>query len=88
MNEIMGISRLRMGTDGIGITTLVTFYGCPLNCVYCLNPQCRDKNTVRAEYSPVELMKIIKIDDIYFRMTDGGVTFGGGEPLLYSNFIY
>lgn len=87
MNEIMGITRLRMGTDGRGITTLVTFYGCPLKCAYCLNPQCSDENTVRAEYSPKELIDIIEIDDIYFRMTEGGVTFGGGEPLLYSDFI-
>lgn len=88
MNEIMGISRLRMGTDGRGITTLVTFYGCPLSCVYCLNPQCNDKDTVRAEYSPEELMKIVEIDDIYFQMTGGGITFGGGEPLLYNDFIH
>ena len=88
MNEIMGISRLRMGTDGRGITTLVTFYGCPLSCVYCLNPQCNDKDTVRAEYSPEELMKIVEIDDIYFQMTEGGITFGGGEPLLYNEFIH
>ena len=27
---IFAISRLRMGTDGFGITTLVTFMGCPL----------------------------------------------------------
>ena len=27
---IFAISRLRMGTDGSGITTLVTFMGCPL----------------------------------------------------------
>ena len=30
-----------------------------------------------------ELMK----DDIYFKATNGGVTFGGGEPLLQSSFI-
>ena len=35
---IFAISRLRMGTDGSGITTLVTFMGCPLQCKYCLNP--------------------------------------------------
>lgn len=87
MNELMGISRLRIGTDGKGITTLVTFYECPLNCAYCLNPQCHDKNTVKAEYTPEELFDVVKIDDIYFQMTSGGVTFGGGEPLLSGNFI-
>ena len=29
----------------------------------------------------------MKIDDIYFRATNGGVTFGGGEPALQSAFI-
>ena len=28
--SILGVSRLRIGTDGNGITTLVAFHGCPL----------------------------------------------------------
>lgn len=59
--------------------------GCPLKCAYCLNPQCSDENTIRAEYSPKELIDIIEIDDIYFRMIEGGVTFGGGEPLIHKH---
>ena len=39
---IFAISRLRMGTDGSGITTLVTFMGCPLQCKYCLNKKCHE----------------------------------------------
>lgn len=39
---VFGISRLRIGTDGKGITTLVTFMGCPLNCKYCLNDFCHE----------------------------------------------
>ncbi|WP_410492028.1 4Fe-4S cluster-binding domain-containing protein [Bacteroides xylanisolvens] len=31
-----------MGTDGHGVTTLVYFMGCPLNCAYCLNDRCHD----------------------------------------------
>ena len=37
---IMGVERLRINSDGDGVTTLVGFYGCPLKCRYCLNPQC------------------------------------------------
>ena len=33
----MGIDRLRIGTDGKGVTSLVTFYGCPLYCNSPLN---------------------------------------------------
>ena len=31
-----------MGTDGSGITTLVTFMGCPLKCKYCINQKCHE----------------------------------------------
>ena len=42
---LIGISRLRMGTDGHGVTTLVAFHDCPLRCKYCLNPQSLSTNT-------------------------------------------
>ena len=84
---VMGIDRLRMGTDGNGITSLVTFYGCPLKCKYCLNPQChRDISTVKLS-RPDDVYEIVAIDELYYLATEGGVTFGGGEPLLYSDFI-
>lgn len=84
--DIMSISRLRMGTDGEGVTTLVGFYGCPLNCKYCINNQCHS-DCVRASYLPRELFDILYKDEPYYLMTDGGVTFGGGEPLLQAEFI-
>ena len=34
------------------------------------------------EIYPEELYNHVKQDDLYFRATGGGVTFGGGEPLL------
>ena len=86
MSRIIGIARLKIKTDGDGITTLVGFSGCPLHCRFCLNDQCHDPN-VGKEYSVDELVKLVSIDSIYFGMTRGGVTFGGGEPLLHSEFI-
>ena len=84
---IMGIDRLRFGTDGKGITTLVTFYGCPLNCYYCLNPQCH-RHIVDSMYlRPEEVFNRIAVDELYYLASSGGVTFGGGEPFLYSDFI-
>ena len=38
--------------------------------------------------TPKELYDEVKIDALYFLATGGGVTFGGGEPLLYPQFLY
>ncbi len=88
MSDIMAISRLRMGTDGKGITTLVGFYGCPLKCKYCANDYCHKFGTVRADYTAEELIKVLSVDEPYFLMSGGGVTFGGGEPLMQAGFIH
>lgn len=85
--EIMGINRHRMGTDGKGISTLITFYGCPLNCKYCLNPQCKSESTPCNYIEPNDLVNLLMVDDIYFKSTGGGIVFGGGEPLLNAENI-
>ena len=87
MSDIMAISRHRMGTDGHGVTTLVGMHGCPLNCKYCINQGCHENQTARADYSPIELIDQLSIDSPYFLMSGGGITFGGGEPLLQAEFI-
>ncbi|MES5005345.1 radical SAM protein [Prevotella disiens] len=84
---IIGISRHRMATDGIGVTTLVAFHGCPLRCQYCLNPQSLSPNGALRTITPTELYSEVEIDDLYFMATNGGICFGGGEPLLRSEFI-
>ena len=84
--SILGISRLRMGTDGHGITDLVAFHGCTLHCKYCLNPRCFAPQRAK-QMSADEVMQEIEKDELYYMATDGGVTFGGGEPLLNSHFI-
>lgn len=83
----IGISRHRLATDGEGVTTLAAFHGCPLACRYCLNPQCRGDEYGCMWYSPETLYEEVKIDGLYFTATGGGITFGGGEPLLHAGFI-
>lgn len=83
---IFAISRHRIPIDGQGVTTLVTFSHCPLRCKYCLNPQCEDEARMHP-YTPEQLMKEVQVDNLYFLATGGGVTFGGGEPCLRSEFI-
>ena len=85
--EIAGVSRLRIAVDGEGVTTLVGFMSCPLRCRYCLNPQTLTLDTPHKEMTPEELYGEIRKDGLYFLATGGGVTFGGGEPLLRPDFI-
>lgn len=85
--SLIGISRLRMGTDGHGITTLVAFHGCSLRCKFCLNPMCLNPDAKVKRMLPEEVMNVITKDELYYVATKGGVTFGGGEPLLNSHFI-
>ncbi len=89
--NINGVDRLRINTDGNGIRSLILMAGCPLNCKYCGNKKYKD---IFPETGQVcldgldDLNSILEKDGIYFEMTNGGVTFGGGEPLLQADFIH
>ena len=83
----IAINRHRLTTDGEGVTTLVGFHGCPLHCQYCLNAQYLQADGVWCRLTPGELYSEVEIDDLYFMATGGGICFGGGEPLLRSDFI-
>lgn len=87
LSRIIGVARHRLSTDGDGVTTLVAFHGCPLRCRYCLNPQSLGDGCRFREYSPQSLYDEVRIDELYFLATNGGVTFGGGEPCLRPDFI-
>ena len=83
---LLGLARHRMGTDGVGITTLAAAAGCPLHCRWCINRDLLSKAKV-VDVTPEEFLERVRIDDLYFRATGGGITFGGGEPLLQADFI-
>ena len=85
--SLIGICRHRLVTDGQGVTTLVAFHGCPLRCKYCLNAQCLRIDGVWRQLTVQEILDVVTADDLYFKATGGGVTFGGGEPLLKSDEI-
>jgi len=84
---VVTFSRLRMQTDGKGVTTLVCFHGCPLRCKWCINAFSFAPETRRTIMTPAELYEQVRIDQLYFLATGGGITFGGGEPLLYADFL-
>ena len=81
------ISRLRMATDGQGVTALVCAQGCPLDCKLCINPDSKPFLQSADCVTPKELYDKVKQDGLYYTATGGGVTFGGGEPLLHTAFI-
>ncbi len=82
----MGVERLRNNVDGPGIRTLVLFDSCPLNCDYCLNRLLMESG-IKKVFSPSELLRLLTVDEPYWMVSQGGVTFGGGEPALQSRFI-
>ena len=85
MLNIININRHRLSVDGHGVTTLIILSGCPLRCEYCINKKALLRPVKQMETS--ELLPDILIDYCYFVATDGGITFGGGEPLLQPDGI-
>lgn len=85
--SFIGIDRHRLGVDGVGVTTLAAFHGCPLRCKYCLNRRCLEPPEELPRYTPQQLYDRVGVDNLYFIATGGGVCFGGGEPLLRVDFL-
>ncbi len=83
---LLSLSRLRMGIDGPGVTTLIAGAGCPLQCRWCINRKLLREVTAEPVTAEV-LYERVRIDDLYFRASGGGVCFGGGEALLHADFI-
>ena len=83
----IGIDRHRLGVDGVGVTTLAAFHGCPLRCKYCLNHRCLEAPEGLPRYTPKQLYDYVSVDNLYFIATGGGICFGGGEPLLRVDFL-
>lgn len=87
--KFIGKDRHRIAIDGDGVTTLVLLSDCPLSCHYCINKHILNNNNADKIYkvAPEELWRQVEIDYCYFIATGGGITFGGGEPLLQSKTI-
>ena len=80
--------------DGPGIRTTVFLKGCSIRCPWCSNPENinhqieryvkdRKEGFYGKEYSVDEVLKEVLKDKIFYE-DNGGVTFSGGEALLYA----
>ena len=86
--RVFALARHRIGIDGVGVTTLLTLHGCPLRCVYCLNERCHDPQCPCTEVTASQVVELCMKDNLYFLATGGGITVGGGEPLMQPRFIH
>ena len=79
--------------DGPGIRTIVFFKGCPLQCLWCSNPESqkpyleemvvRDRSKKIGMYvNAKEVVKEVEKDRAFYRRSKGGITLSGGEPLM------
>ena len=75
--------------DGRGIRTCVFLKGCPLHCPWCHNPEglapCpqrdREGRLYGKEMTAEEIAGEVLRDREYYRLSGGGATLTGGEPL-------
>lgn len=57
-------------------------------CKKCIDACYVDARVLQGEdYTVEELMAVLERDESYYRLSGGGITFSGGEPLLYASFI-
>ena len=72
--------------DGPGIRFVIFMQGCHLKCKYCQN---RDTwSTLKNNITDVStLVQEIGKYESYIKLSNGGVTVSGGEPLLQVKFL-
>jgi len=85
--------------DGPGIRTLIFLKGCPLRCLWCQNPEGQKPKpetfhtpsgviTYGRYMSIDEVIKEISKDEVFYRVSNGGITLSGGEPLMQPHFTF
>jgi len=85
--------------DGPGVRITVFFKGCPLQCLWCHNPEGlsplpqrmkTNGGQVRVSGQVIEASELvakIKKNEEMLRYLNGGVTISGGEPLMQPDFL-
>ncbi len=77
--------------DGPGIRTTLFMTGCPLDCLWCHNPESRvhfkENGGKSRKVDSTYVIEELKKDLVFFEESGGGVTFSGGEPLHQPEFL-
>lgn len=94
MGTIFDIQRFCLD-DGPGIRTVVFLKGCPLNCLWCHNPESQrpeiqrytDNDEIIGRKTDItKVMETVLRDLDYYQQSGGGITLSGGEPLMQPSF--
>ena len=72
--------------DGPGIRFVIFFQGCALKCKYCHNRDTWD-TTIGKVITVSELVNQVKRYEEYIKLSNGGITASGGEPMLQPKFL-
>ena len=71
--------------DGPGLRYVLFTAGCPLQCLYCHNPETRSRECSTVVTAGDALKEIVRYKSFLRR---GGLTISGGEPLVQPEFIH
>lgn len=75
--------------DGEGIRTTIFLSGCPLRCKWCCNPESWDLKSQQyaRNVSLKDISNEINRQLIFYRHSEGGITYSGGEPTFQHEFL-
>ena len=73
--------------DGEGIRTTIFLCGCPLDCIWCCNPENTRGFDGIHHRTVKEIDRVISRQSVFYRRCGGGITFSGGEATVQQGFL-
>ena len=72
--------------DGPGLRLVIFLQGCPLNCLFCHNPETIPFRTKEKKITIDEIIKLYRRNESFYKES-GGITFSGGEAMAQIEFV-
>ena len=72
--------------DGPGLRLVIFLQGCPLNCLFCHNPETIPFSTKEKKITIDEILKLYEKNKTFYQ-NGGGITFSGGEAMAQIDFV-